>query len=110
MHKTIWGILYGPYGVCLFRCGSLSFRTSLQLIALGAGCSDLLSLCSGLGVRVRFALTAVRFVLTAVRFVLTAVRFVLTAVRFALTDVRFVGARLRFVGILSDSFLSFRDL
>ena len=97
MHETIWGILCGPYGVCFFRCGSLSVHTSLQLIISGAVCSDLLLFfCVGVGIRIRFALTAVRFGLTAVRFGLTAVRF--------------VGIRVRFVGILSCSLLFFRVL
>ena len=40
MHKTIWGILYGPYGVCLFRCGSLSSQHNV-LLSADSGVSSL---------------------------------------------------------------------
>ena len=68
MLKTIWGILYGPYGVRLFRCGSLSSLKSLHLCPLYFAVIRALRQLYFVGVRVRFVLTVVGFALLAASF------------------------------------------
>ena len=75
MLKTIWGILYGPYGVRLFRSGSFSFLKTLlcnltmverSVFPCFAGFCTLQLYF--VGVRVGFVLAVVGFALLAASF------------------------------------------